>query len=174
MGQVRFISDYHFGHEFCAKLRGFKDANEMNEHIIKMHNKVTHKRDLTYILGDLTCNNKKFIPLLQRMKGRKVLIGGNHDEWKHTQLILKYVEGIAGIIKYKGIFLSHCPIHPQELEYRVKYNIHGHLHAHDVKKEIITNSRDTSTGSKDDRYINVSCEQINYTPRTLVELGINR
>ena len=173
MAQVRFISDYHFGHEFMAKIRGFKDIHEMNEHIIKEHNSVVHKKDITYILGDITANTDKWYFLLDQMKGRKIVILGNHDEPKHVSELLKYVETVAGMIKYKGIFLSHCPVHPQELEYRVPINIHGHLHEYNVTKQIISGTRDTKKGINDPRYVNVSCEQLNYKPKTLKELGVD-
>lgn len=175
MSQVRFISDYHFGHEVVAvRYRGFKNADEMNEFIIKQHNSVVKKKDLTYILGDITMENSKFYPLLNQMNGRKIVILGNHDIHKHVPELLKYVETVAGMIKYKGIFLTHCPIHPQELEYRVSRNIHGHLHEYNVTKNIVTGTRNTTGKIKDSRYINVSCEQVDYIPRTLKELGIER
>jgi calcineurin-like phosphoesterase family protein len=77
------------------------------------------------------------------------------------------------MVRYKGAFLTHCPVHPQELEYRTSINIHGHLHEYNVTKNIIRGTRDTNLGVPDKRYINVSCEQVNYQPKTLKELGIN-
>jgi calcineurin-like phosphoesterase family protein len=60
------------------------------------------------------------------------------------------------MIDYKKEFiLTHCPIHPSQLEYRYKYNIHGHVHENSIN---------------DPRYINVSAEVIDYTPKTLEEL----
>lgn len=35
---------------------------------------------------------------------------------QHVQELLKYVESVAGMIDYKGFALTHCPIHPIELE----------------------------------------------------------
>jgi len=174
MSVVRFISDHHFGHKFCAAMRGFNDVYEMNEHIVKCHNEVVHKKDLTYFLGDVTMENTKWLFYLDQMKGRKKLIMGNHDKAKDVPELLKYFDSVAAIVRYKGIFLTHCPIHPQELEYRVDKNIHGHLHEYNVTKEIISNKRNTKSGTKDNRYINVSCEQIDYKPKTLEELGIKR
>lgn len=159
MSVVRLISDYHFGHEWMAKHRGFQDAFYMDEHIIKEHNKIVHKKDLTYILGDITMETDKWYFYLDQMNGRKKVVLGNHDMMSDVPELLKYVKGVSSMIKYKGIFLTHCPIHETELEYRVSRNIHGHLHEKDIK---------------DDRYINVSCEQVDYKPKTLVELGVIR
>lgn len=175
MCTVRFIADYHFGHETCAtKFRGFKNAFEMNEHIVNEHNKIVRKKDLTYILGDITMETDKWYFYLDQMNGRKKVILGNHDKMKNIPELLKYVEEVGAIVKYKDIFLTHVPVHPQELEYRVSKNIHGHLHEYNVTKSIIEGTRNTLDNEKDERYFNVSCEQVNYQPKTLEELGIIR
>ncbi len=170
MSVVRFISDYHFGHSFVARLRGFQDEFYMNEHIIKEHNKIVKKNDVTYILGDLTMETDKWYFYLDQMNGRKRVILGNHDDPRHVSELLKYVDQVGAMEKYKGIFLTHCPIHPQELEYRISRNIHGHTHEYVVTKEIISGTRKTNQGTPDPRYINVSCENVNYKPKTLEEL----
>lgn len=160
MSQVRFISDYHFGHENMAKWRGFDNAFEMDEHIIKMHNLVVGKRDLTYILGDITMEKSKWYFYLDQMAGRKKVILGNHDRLQDVPELLKYVDGVAGMVNYnKNTFLTHCPVHPNEFEYRMWYNIHGHVHGKTLD---------------DPRYINVSCEAVNYTPKTMKELFDDR
>lgn len=169
MSVVRFISDYHFGHSFMMKLRGFKTLDEMHEHIITEHNKVVKKKDLTKILGDIGMHSSKYYYLLDRMNGRKQVLLGNHDSPEDVPELLKHVESIGAMEKYKGVFLTHCPIHPQELEYRVAYNIHGHIHENNVKYSITAGTRVTK-GKDDPRYINVCCEMIDYRPRTLAEL----
>ena len=74
--------------------------------------------------------------------------------------MLKHINSFCGMSKYKdktfgGIFLTHCPIHPNELDYRVSFNIHGHVHENSIK---------------DKRYINVCMENVDYTPRSIKEL----
>ncbi len=58
MSVVRYYSDPHFHHRNMAIKRGFKDEDEMNEHIIQEWNKVVSKKDVTYILGDITMEKK--------------------------------------------------------------------------------------------------------------------
>ena len=82
---------------------------------------------------------------------------------------MNYVDCIGGLMKYKGIFLSHCPVHPVELDYRISRNIHGHLHE---KSIMIMNENGDLI--KDDRYHCVSVEQVDYTPVSLSDLGIKR
>ena len=173
MSIVRFIADLHFGHENMAVKRGFANAEEHDEHIIRMWNSVVHKRDLTYILGDVTMETSKHYPLLDRLNGRKKVVLGNHDMPKDVPELLKYVDQVGAMMRYKGVWMSHCPIHPMELNHRVRRIIHGHIHENIVEKWV------TFLGFNlfkrvDRRYHCVSCEHVNYTPVTLDQLGIKR
>lgn len=112
MSQVRFISDPHFGHRNMAIRRGFKDENEMNEYIVSQWNKVVSKKDVTWILGDITMEKANY-NILNRLNGIKHVVLGNHDEGQHTKELQHYVNKIAGMVNYKKEFiLTHCPIHP--------------------------------------------------------------
>lgn len=172
MSIVRFIADLHFGHENMAKKRGFISAHEHDEFIISQWNKVVNKKDTTYIIGDITMEKSTNYAILDRLNGIKRVVLGNHDMQQHVPKLLNHVISVAGMIKKKfneqriTVFLTHCPIHPMELT-RVKYNIHGHIHDLNVLKE---HSPGNPFCQKDDRYINVSCEQINYQPKTINEL----
>ena len=175
MSVVRFAADTHFGHKAIAIKRGFKNEFEHDQHIIDEWNKVVHKKDTTYILGDVTMENTQFYYNLDCLNGRKIVVLGNHDMRQHVPELLKYVDQVSGILKYsaKGypkIFLTHCPIHPRELEYRVKYNIHGHIHEYNVMYQGTTGKNNKPITKQDKRYICVSMEQINYQPKTLKEL----
>ena len=148
MSKVYIISDLHFGHTNLAVHRGFKDSDEQDELIIANWNSVVGKNDMTWILGDIGMESKSHYHLLDRLNGNKRVILGNHDSPKHVPELLKYVNNVGSMVKYKGYLLTHCPIHPIEME-KFNINIHGHMH-----EEIIP----------DDRYINVSCEVLNYIP----------
>jgi calcineurin-like phosphoesterase family protein len=168
MSTVRFIADLHFGHVNMAIKRGFSTVEEHDEHIITQWNSVVNKRDVTYILGDITMEKKSSYPLLGRLNGVKHVVLGNHDRRQDVPHLLQHVENVAGMVQYKGIMLTHVPIHPMELEYRFNKNIHGHIHDKVVMKmldgwEVI-----------DERYFCVSCEQVDYKPKTLEELNIER
>lgn len=84
----------------------------------------------------------------------KVWVTGNCLEKECT--ILDYVQvfdDVQGFMKYKEFWLSHAPIHPNEL--RGKVNIHGHVHSATID---------------DDRYFNTSLENIGYKPISLQEI----
>jgi calcineurin-like phosphoesterase family protein len=173
MSKVRFIADLHLGHKNMATHRGFKDELEHDEHIISMWNSIVHKRDLTYILGDVTMETSKWYFRLDELSGRKIVVLGNHDMPKDIPELLKHVDKVAGMIQYKGIFLTHAPIHPMELDYRVSRNIHGHIHEKVVTREKWESGKPI-VQVPHEKYHCVSCEQVNYTPKTLEELGITR
>jgi calcineurin-like phosphoesterase family protein len=172
MAQVRFIADLHLGHTNMAIKRGFATVEEHDEHIIAKWNSVVYKRDIVYILGDITMEKSAPYHLLDRLNGTKYVILGNHDRRQDVKKLLEHVESVAGMVQYKGIMLTHCPIHPMELDYRFKHNIHGHIHEKQVM--IARDNWGEIIWEKDERYICVSCERVDYTPKTLEELGIER
>mgnify|MGYP002477993094 CR=1 FL=1 len=63
MSVVRFIADLHLGHTNMAIKRGFLTVEEHDEYIITQWNSVVNKRDVTYILGDITMEKKSFISI---------------------------------------------------------------------------------------------------------------
>ena len=168
MSIVRFIADLHLGHENMAKRRGFSTVEEHDEHVIAKWNSVVHKRDVTYILGDVTMEKSSPYPLLDRLNGIKHIVLGNHDRRQDTKKLFQYAESIGGMINYKGVFLTHCPIHSDELEYGIVKNIHGHIHDKVVMKML------DGWEVPDERYFCVSCEQVDYLPKSLKDLGIER
>ena len=173
MSTVRFIADLHLGHENCAQRRHFNSSEDHDEFLIKQWNSVVGKKDITYILGDITMETSKHYHKLDRLNGIKYVVLGNHDMARDIPELLKYVTKVSGMVQYKGLWLTHCPVHVTELEYRVPRNIHGHLHDKTVTKTVYEYGY--SVGKIDDeRYVCVSCDQIDFKPKTLEELGIKR
>ena len=168
MSVVRFIADLHLGHTNMATRRGFATVEEHDEHIIASWNSVVDKRDVTYILGDITMEKKASYALLDQLNGVKHVVLGNHDRRQDVPHLLEHVGSVAGMVQYKGFILTHCPIHPMELEYRFPRNIHGHIHDSQVML------LDSGFEDPDPRYICVSCEHVDYLPQSLQDLGIER
>ena len=155
MGQIYVISDPHFGHNNLAIHRGFKDSYEQDEYITDQWNSVVTKRDTVWILGDITMEHHKHYYRLDTLNGIKNVVGGNHDSPKHTKKLMEYINKYCGCYAYKGVIMTHIPVHESCLEGRLKKNIHGHIHTHDIP---------------DERYINVSAEKLDYKPILLNEL----
>jgi len=122
---VMFCSDLHLGHRLVAEKRGFVDVDSHDNYIVNKLKEQCNKRTILWILGDV-CMDINKMELLTSILGRKRLIRGNHDKFD-LGVYLKYFEEIHGFLHYKEMWLSHCPIHPQEM-YRCKLNVHGHIH----------------------------------------------
>ena len=159
--KIFVISDTHFGHTNMALYRGFSSVGEHDNYIVEKWNSVVNKNDTVYLLGDVTMEKATNYEILSKLKGHKKVIMGNHDLGKHSKKMLEYVNTVQSCVKIKGVMLSHIPIHPMELG-RFGKNIHGHLHSKHVKRFFGL--------VKDKRYINVSCEVVDYTPVELNKL----
>nr|MBR6778402.1 metallophosphoesterase [Clostridia bacterium] len=93
-----FTSDLHFGHENVLRLcnRPFSCVEEMDEHLIQEWNKLVHRNDEVYILGDFSFRAEKPPEYyLDRLKGEKHLIIGNHDKsWMKKVDLDKYFKSV--------------------------------------------------------------------------------
>ena len=123
MAHVWFCSDLHFGHRGIEKFRG-QTESENRERIMQEWSSVVTKRDHVFVLGD-ACFTMETIDSFAPLPGEKFLVRGNHDKL-NTSVYLKYFKEVYGLLKYKEFWLSHAPIHPNEL--RGKINLHGHVH----------------------------------------------
>lgn len=77
-----FTADLHFGHQRIIELcnRPFDSVGEMNEALVHNWNKVIEDGDSVYIVGDLCMGQfAESIKYVHRLKGRKILVPGNHD-----------------------------------------------------------------------------------------------
>lgn len=144
--------------------------------MVKRWNEVVKPGDKVYHLGDVVMK-KQFLPIMDRLNGKKTLIRGNHDIFEIKDY-LKYFSEVHAV-RYpetREFVMSHIPLHPDSVRERYKINVHGHLHAHRVKREIwlgeysddtipptLINS-DAFRMEIDPMYFNVSVEQIDYTP----------
>ena len=153
---VYIVSDPHFSHENMIKrYRGFEDIKLHDDMIIKNWNNTVSKRDKVFLLGDLSMQ-KNVSNILVKLNGQITIVGGNHDKPNHLKkyLELSNVQAIVGIVKYKGYWLTHAPIHSIEL--RGCKNIHGHIHKNKIMKFFGL--------VRDYRYINVCMDHTDYTP----------
>lgn len=156
MSNIWFCSDLHFGHKNIQRFREGVESEEDNRlQIVRDWNRLVKKKDDVYVLGDAAFTMDT-VRVFGELPGyRKFLVRGNHD-CLDTSVYLKYFTQVYGLLKYKEFWLSHAPIHPDEL--RGKVNLHGHVHyesirkpfnpAHDVKQEL------------DPRYFNCCVENV--------------
>lgn len=149
------MSDLHLGHAGITKFRqGFNSAEEHHEILFDNLASNVTKRDTIILLGDVAFTSEwnKRIASIRCLS--KVLVMGNHDRDKLTitELAETY-DKIYSLVSMRKVWLSHCPIHPEELRRR-KGCFHGHTHYNNIS---------------DARYVNLSVEQTNFMPITWQE-----
>ena len=161
MRNIFIISDTHFGHENILRflnednshVRDFDNVNEMNELMVQNWNSVVKDEDIVYHLGDVYFGQGHEI--LPRLKGRKRLILGNHDEGKDQRLQKIFQKILVWrMFPEFNCLLTHVPVHASTL-FKVKYNLHGHVH----RKSIL-----------DEQYVNCCVEVNDYRPKSIEEL----
>jgi calcineurin-like phosphoesterase family protein len=161
---IYLFSDPHFGHaNICnfkrddgSPLRPWDNVEEMNEELVRRWNDTVKEGDKVYVLGDVAMGHRN-LSVLDRLKGRKCLIRGNHDNAKLSQLS-QFFYDIRGTHFLDNLVLSHIPVHPCQFYGKFQANVHGHLHYRRVE---------LPDGSVDPRYVNVCVEHTNYCPISL-------
>ena len=100
-----YISDLHLFHENAIKFdhRPFESVQEMHEVVLKNWNDRVTNGDFVYLLGDMSLRgkNEDLIAFVARLKGRKVLIRGNHDDVSDY----RYQQLFTEICDYKEIMI---------------------------------------------------------------------
>ncbi len=86
MNKIYFTADLHFGHTNILKHqpnRHFADENDSTKHdewLLDLWCRTVDKKDIVYILGDLTFfKSEGARRLLEKLSGQKYMIVGNHD-----------------------------------------------------------------------------------------------
>ena len=193
-----YISDLHFfsknqtaeGLNFDN--RPFKNVDEMHETILNNWNSRVTNGDTVYILGDVSNRgkNEDLIALVARLKGKKVLIVGNHEDtrdYRYKQLfhaIYDYLEITDHVDKqpYK-LVLCHYPILMWNGQHNGTILMYGHLH-NSIEEAYFKKCLSEMNGGKfairrlhekEIVAINVGCMMpyMDYTPRTLEEILVN-
>lgn len=173
-GRTWVYSDPHFYHKNIvtftnydgSKVRPWDDAEQMTEDMIEWYNEVVADGDRVYVLGDVAFTPKAMRDAVSRLKGRKVLIPGNHDPVKMRKYFDLF-DDVRGYIVKKGFIMSHIPIHEQSLG-RWQLNIHGHLHNNEVR--INDPEAISSDGEPDPRYYCACVERTNFRPILLDDI----
>jgi calcineurin-like phosphoesterase family protein len=160
---IWLISDMHFWHENMytfttasgERVRArFASAREGDEYMIQRWNELVTEQDRVWWLGDVVMergNNQRdrFTRLIGSLKGHKRLVLGNHDHYNVNVYREAGFQKVRGSNLLDGFLLTHYPVHPSSIGFKVKANVHGHIH---------------EKPSPPGKYINVSVERINYEP----------
>jgi calcineurin-like phosphoesterase family protein len=154
-------SDTHLGHKKILEYTGrpFNSVGHMNEAFISNFNSVLDDDDLLIIVGDAVMGRRdENLPLFDRIRGKKLLIAGNHDyihpmhsKAQREKWMPVYEEHFDAIVSETRIFVAdagifvvnHFPYAGDHQENRYdaaeidlyrpvdegKWLLHGHVHS---------------------------------------------
>jgi calcineurin-like phosphoesterase family protein len=152
--------------------RPFSDVEEMNEALICNWNNCVTNADTVYVIGDLffrtTVSAGKY---LDRLKGRKHLIIGNHDKtWMQNTDVGKYFASVSHMEVIndgkRKITLCHYPMMAWDAMNRMGCMIHGHIHNN-------RNGDYWPLMQKHDHALNAGVDVNSFHPDTFEELVMN-
>lgn len=129
---VFFTADLHLGHKRIINYqnRPFEDVREMNRTLISNYNAMVGNADTVYLLGDL-CHHmtaEEANEVISRLKGKKILIRGNHDKKYDASLFEEITE--FKTISVNGIYIAlmHYPMLSWPKSHHGSLQLHGHVH----------------------------------------------
>ena len=133
---IFFTADLHLGHANIIKHcdRPFSSVEEMDEHLISEWNSRVRQNDSVYIIGDLIFRNTVSPEnYLNRLRGKKHLILGNHDkDWVKKADMTKHFASVERFTEISDgqhiITLCHYPLMSWDQIAKGSYMIHGHIH----------------------------------------------
>ncbi|MFP3726429.1 metallophosphoesterase family protein [Priestia filamentosa] len=141
---IWFTADSHFTHKniIAYESRPYRDTEHMDEQLIDTWNASIKENDLIFHLGDLFFGNKeKQFNISEKLKGRKILILGNHDKLSKKRYMDLGFSPFQQYI-YEDYLLTHSPQQETPLQSliantHVKGNIHGHIHSKKMDNQSI-------------------------------------
>lgn len=189
-----YISDLHLNHKNVTAEgknfdnRPFQTLDEMHEAIKRNWNARVTNSDTVYLLGDSIWNlTDEMIALMAQLKGKKVVIKGNHDKFND----IRYKQLFSEICDYKEVsdnvhgvnhtvVLSHFPILMWNGQHRGWIHLYGHVHNsndYDFYKDSLKRLNEYYKNRDGEMYkpfyaYNVGCmlDYMGFVPRTLAEI----
>lgn len=191
---IWFTSDLHFWHRniinYCA--RPFMSVEEMNDRLVQMWNMYVNPEDTVYVLGDFSLAFRPVELYVKELKGKKILIAGNHDfchpahkksrnadnreKWISNYIVNGFTEVHTQLeldIDGSKVLMCHLPYLEDDKKQDQRYPAHRPIdnglpllcgHVHDAWK-----SRKTSKGTP---MVNVGVDVWNYRPITFDEIKL--
>lgn len=167
-----YSADLHFGHHgiirHCPATRPFEGVEQMDAAIIANINERVGKQDILYVIGDfaLAADPAYVRHLFHEIRGRKVLILGNHDMDKKGRLLktLRYLpwdQPPAAALETTDegcrLYLHHYACRTWPAAHHGSYHLFGHSHGN---LPPVGRSRD----------VGIDCPDTRFGPMTFAEI----
>ena len=170
-----YTSDLHFNHskimQYCN--RPFPNVEEMNKALIVNWNSRVQNKDTVFILGDFGfLDGEQANNLLKQLKGKKVLIVGNHDIFLRkkgfNENLFEEIRAIKNVrdpsINNNLIVLCHYPMAVWDRKDYGTYHFYGHVHNNTIERHPYL------LGAEYTNAFNVGTDCHNYFPVTAQEI----
>ncbi|HEY8365681.1 MAG TPA: hypothetical protein VIL57_00910 [Bacteroidia bacterium] len=190
--KIYFTSDWHLFHENVLRFdnRPFKDLEHMHKVLINNYNSTVTENDVCYFLGDVgLCKPSTMRPIIEQLKGTKILILGNHDGGVNAMYECGFdlvINAATIYIANERVTLSHCPLRgiPREntegmrgrkegenwhgesrhqhysINNEGQFHLHGHIHSPNSGKSKKILDKQYDIGVVANKYRPVSVSQI--------------
>lgn len=158
------ISDSHFGDSNAIDyhIRPFNNEDHMNEVMVKNWNRVVSHKDEVIILGDFVgpeVNNEETVVWSKLLNGNKKFIRNGNDNLSRAKMVDSEIYEDEYKIQHNG-YNFYCTHDPENIpDSWNEWAIHGHSHQ--------LHPQDYPAYSYKNKRVNVSTEQIGYTPITI-------
>lgn len=170
--------------------RPFDTVEEMNAEILRRWNAKVNNADTVVILGDMALRGKNdaLIGLVAQMRGKKILIRGNHDsteDYRYTKLFDEIVDYKEMTVAFGGknykLVCCHYPILFWKDQHRATIHLYAHTHntvEDDLFQSVIAKMNESEElslcrqGGQRIIAINVGCMKnyMDYEPQSLEEM----
>ena len=190
-----YIADLHLFHKNVTKAgrdfdnRPFADLEEMHAVVMERWNRKVSDADSVYVVGDMAMRGTRagLTEYVSQLKGRKILIKGNHDDLsdpryrKLYDYVCDYKE-VADRIGRESVklILCHYPILMWNGQHRGSILLYGHVHNSEedaVFQDSLArfnreNREKVNIGGPEMKAYNVGCmaPYIDYEPKSIQEI----
>lgn len=185
MSRRFFTSDFHLSDQLIIdkKIRSFKNAERMNDVIIKNCNQRCKEDDMLIHCGDFYCykGDRGFtggtvnpIELVKKIRASFINIRGNHDDNNKVKSFCDSMRTTLGK-KYQAVSVGHFPsdnLRSRGTFHKGDIRIHGHIHCRYDEKtgRLIKPQKFHIDFENKVLNINVNCELWNFNPVSEDEL----
>jgi len=196
------IGDTHFFHENIVKYeykrlkfweKGFSNQEDW---LISEWNEIVEDNDIVLHLGDVLFKDSSRLSIMEKLKGRKILIMGNHDKRNNIGVYQKYFEAVIGegsvIIFIKGklqilktnhhlangflteiegkrVMFTHYPVYPgEEYDTPITQSLRNIFEKYNCDLNIHGHTHSTSVDNP--KLFNASVENINFKPMKIKDI----
>lgn len=175
MPNIFFTSDLHLNHNNIIKYckRPFVNSDDMNEHLIENWNSQVNQTDLVFVLGDFLWGKQveRLNNFTERLHGTKILIKGNHDNYKNTQYINAGWKNVTNLLELRlnnyDITLCHYQLMHWNNSHHGAFHLYGHQHD---KRQYTPNHEAYKSLGMSERKMNVCMDSNNYKLFSLNEI----